>query len=162
MDKKATLLPEETLKVIIAAICIVALIFLLVSLYFAAKNGENKKLAEASMKNVISPEITRINNGEDFNSQGKSVPNPTGWYVFSFVGSDLKPNLCIEENCVCICESVRINIFDWQKRQIEKCDEKGSCTVVSNLKKFDNIKIEGGGTVIYIRKVNGEIEITRK
>ena len=161
MDKKATLLPEETLKVIIAAICIVALIFLLVSLYFAATGGQNKKLAEASLRK-LSNETTRVNDGGAFDSQGILIPNPTGWYVFSFVGSDLKPNLCIEENCVCICEDTKWYNFDWQKKLAKNCDDKGSCTVVSNLKKFDKIKIEGGGTVIYIKKVNGEIEITRK
>jgi len=162
-NKKANLLPEEVLKIVIAVICIIFLVYLLVSLYYSLTGAEKKKQAEAS-KDIISKEITRINNiGEKYNAQGILVPNPAGWYIFSFVGEDLKPNLCTKQNCVCICESVILNPFNWRdKAQLKKCDDKGFCSVVSNLKKFEKIKIEGGGTAILIRKVNNEIEITRK
>jgi len=161
-NKKANLLPEEVLKIVIAVICIGFLIFLLVSLYLSLTGNQDKKFAVASMQNLTSKEITRINNGGEFNSQGILVPNPSGWYIFSFVGEELKPNLCTGINCVCICEIVTFNIFDWQKRQANKCDDKGSCFVVNNLQKFDKIKIEKSGVAILIRKVNNEIEITRK
>jgi hypothetical protein len=163
MNKKAAvkLLSKEMIGLIVGAICILFLIFILVSLYFAATGNQNKKYAEASMKDLLSKEITRINNGGTFNEQGISVPNPTGWFVFSFLGEDLKPNLCTGQNCVCICEDVTY-IFDWPKRLAKKCDDKGSCVVVQNLKKFDKIKIEKGGIALLIKKVNNEIEITRK
>ncbi len=161
MNKKATLLPEEVLRIIIAAICIGFLIYLFVSLYFSVIGEQNKKLAAASMKEVISEEITSINSGGEFKEQGIRIPNPSGWYVFSFVNEDLKPNLCTSQNCVCICEDVTY-ILDWQKRLAKKCDDRGSCIVVSNLKKFDKIKIERDGTALLIKKVNNEIEITRK
>jgi hypothetical protein len=161
-EKKATtLLPEEVLKIVIAVICIGFLVFLLVSLYFSLTGEQNKKYAEAS-KLVISNEITRINAGEAYNSQGIPVPNPSGWYIFSFVGEELKPNSCAGTNCVCVCENVVLNVFDWHKRQINKCDDKGSCIIVSNLKKFEKIKIEKGGIAILIAKLNGEIQITKK
>jgi len=160
-NKKGNLLPEEVLKIVVAVICIGFLIFLLVSLYFSLTGGQKKKEAEASM-NLISKEITRINNDGEYNSQGIPVPNPSGWYIFSFTEGEIKPNLCAGENCICICESVLINIFDWQKRQVERCDDKGSCVVVSNLKKFDKIKIEKGGIAILIGKLNSEMQITKK
>jgi hypothetical protein len=161
-NRKANLLPEEVLKVVIAVICIGFLIFLLVSLYSSLAGAQKKKFAEASMKDIISAEITRINNNGEFNSQGVSIPNPPGWFIFSFVGGDLKPNLCIGINCVCICESVTLDVFNWQKRQINKCDDTGSCAVVSNLKKFDKIKIEKNGVALFIKKINNEIELTKK
>jgi len=164
MNKKAAvkLLSKEMIGLIVGAICILFLIFILVSLYFAATGNQNKKYAEASVKNLTSQEITKINNDGTFNEQGIGVPNPTGWFIFSFVGQDLKPNLCTGQNCLCICEDVTIYAFDWQKRLAKKCDDKGSCVVVPNLKKFDKIKIEKGGIAIFIKKVNNEIEITRK
>jgi hypothetical protein len=163
-SKRGNLLPEEVLKIIIAVICIGFLIFLLVSLYFSVTGEQKKKEAEAIMTsdNGLAKEIVRVNQGGMANEQGFLIPNPSGWYIFSFVGEDLKPNLCIGENCVCICENVVINIFNWQKRQINKCDDKGSCTIVSNLKKFDKIKIESKGTYLSISKINNEIEITKK
>ena len=162
MNKKATLLMEEVLKIIVAVICLGFLIFLLISLYFAATGAQNKKEAEESMKDVLSKEIESINSGGEFKEQGIRIPNPSSWYIFSFVGEENKPNLCTSQNCVCICENVRVNLFNWQKRQVERCDDKGSCVVVSNLKKFEKIKIENSGTALFVRKVNDEIEITRK
>ncbi len=159
------LLPEELVRLVLAVICILALVALLVALYFTITGNQNKKYAEDSMKDEqggLAAEIIRINNAGAPKEQGQPVPNPSGWYIFSFVGGELKPNLCTGNNCVCICESVRANIFDWKKRQVNKCDDKGSCTLVSNLKKFDKIKIERGGTALLIRKINSEIEITRK
>ncbi len=164
MNKKGNLLPEEVLKIIIAVICIGFLIFLLVSLYFSVTGGEKKKEAEASMKseNGLAKEIERINLGGETKEQGHPVLNPAGWYIFSFTGEDLKPNLCAGNNCICICENVAVNFFNPQKRQVEKCDDKGSCTSVSNLKSFEKIKIESKGkTYLLIRKINNEIEVFR-
>ncbi len=163
-NRKGNLLPEEVLKIIIAVIAIGFLIFLLVSLYFSVTGGQKKKEAEAIMKNEngLAEEIERINLGGATNEQGFLIPNPSGWHVFSFAGEDLKPNLCTRENCVCICENVAISIFNWEKRQVNKCDDKGSCTIVSNIKKFDKIKIENKGVYLLIRKINEEIQITQK
>ena len=163
-NRKGNLLPEEVLKIVIAVICIIFLVFLLVSLYFSLTGDQKKKQADAVMKNEngLEEEIERINAGGAPLEQGKLIPNPSDWYIFSFTGEEVKPNKCAGENCVCICEAVVLNIFNWQKRQVEKCDKKGSCVVVSNLGKFEKIKIEKGGIAVSIAKVNGEIEITRK
>jgi hypothetical protein len=162
MNRKATLLPEEVFKIILAAICIGFLIFLFVSLYFAATGGQNKKLAEASLRKLAN-ETVRVNEGGTFDSQGILIPNPTGWYIFGFVGGNLKPNLCTGQNCFCICENVALNPFNWRdKAQLKKCDNVGSCAIVSNLKSFGKIKIESGGIALFVRKVGGEIEITKK
>jgi hypothetical protein len=161
-NKKGDLLPEETLKIVIAVICIGFLVFLLVSLYFSATGQDNKKKAEESMI-LISREITRVNSGESFNEQGIFVPNPNDWFILSFIGEETKPNMCAGNNCLCICENVAINPFNWRdKAQLKRCDDKGVCFFVSNLKKFDKLKIEKSGIALIIRKVNSEIQITRK
>jgi hypothetical protein len=157
-NRRGNLLPEETLKIVIAVICIIFLVILVTSIYFALTGSEEAKYAEAS-KGLISKEITRINNGGETNPSGLLVPNPAGWYVLSFLGNNKKPNLCTGESCICLCRNILINVFD---RQIKECDSRGVCSVVPNLKSFDKIKIENSGTFISIQKINNEIQIAKK
>ncbi len=165
--KGTTLLPEEVLKIVIAVICIGFLVFLLVSLYFSVTGDQKSKQADAVMNNAngLKAEIEKVNAGGT-SEQGFLVANPSGWYIFSFTREEVKPNMCAGGNCICICESVlltqNIPFNNWQKRQIEKCDDKGSCAVFPNLKSFEKIKIEKGGIALSITKVNGEIEISKK
>jgi hypothetical protein len=159
MNKKAFLLGEETVKIVIAVVCIVFLIALLVSIYFSVSGNQQAKEAEASMKDILIPEINKINAGGEANAEGTLVPNPAEWYLFSFADGEKKPNLCSGQNCVCLCKNILINVFD---RQIKACDSKGTCEVFSNLKKFDKIKIEKSGTFVFIQKVNNFIYISKK
>ncbi len=160
MNRKGFLLGEETLKIVVAVICIVFLIYLLVSIYFSMSGAENIKFAQAIVngEHGIAEEINRINLGGEYASQGFLVPNPSGWYIFSFAG-EKKPNLCTGQNCLCVCGNELVNIFD---RQIKQCDAKGACFIVPNLKEFEKIKIEKAGTTIFIQKVNEYIEIRKK
>lgn len=155
-NKRGFLLGEETLKVLIAVICIAFLVYLLVAVYLSVTGAEKVKQASESLKDKIAPEINRINGGETFSEQGIHVPNPSDWYIFSFIGEDKKPNLCLEQNCICLCENAFPDWFDWQ---IKKCDEKGSCAIVSNLEKFEKIKIEKAGVQISIQKINEQMQI---
>jgi hypothetical protein len=158
MNKRGFLLGEETLKIIVAVVCIIFLVILVTSLYFSLTGAQDAKYAEAS-KGLIFQEITRVNNGGIPTANGTLIPNPAGWYVFSFVGGDKKPNLCAEQNCICLCRNILINIFD---RQIKECDSKGTCSVVPTLISFEKIKIENSGTFISIQKINNEIQIAKK
>ena len=157
-NRRGFLLGEETLKIIIAVIGIIFLVFLLVSVYFSVTGAQDSKYAEAS-KILISNEITRINSGGEYNPAGILIPNPAGWYIFSFVGGNKKPNLCTGQNCICLCRNILIDVFD---RQIKECDSKGTCSAISNIESFDKIKIENSGTFISIQKINNEIQIAKK
>jgi hypothetical protein len=157
-NRKGDLLPEEVLKLVIAVICIGFLVYLFTAIYFTLTSAPKLKEAEAS-KNIILEEISRVNSGEESNFSGLFVPNPSGWFIFSFVEGELKPNTCVDENCLCICEEAVPAWFDWQEK---RCDEKGSCIGVSNLKKFEKIKIETNGIWISINKINNQIEINKK
>jgi hypothetical protein len=158
-NKKGFLLGEETVKIVIAVICIGFLVTLLVLVYLSATGTQKTKEATSSMDDIIKEEMERINEGGEPNLQGILIPNPSGWYLFGFTGNDKKPNKCTGENCICICQNLLLDFFD---RQIKSCDEKGVCSVVSNLKKFDKIKIENGGTFIFVNKINSIIEISKK
>jgi hypothetical protein len=152
-DKKGFLLGEETVKIVIAVICIVFLIALLVVIYFAVSGSQEKKEAAASI-NITKNEIKRVDAGGEAIATGTLIPNPGGWYLFSFVDGDKKPNLCAGENCVCLCPA------DWFT-QIRTCDSKGACYALENLKKFDTLKIDKGGTFVLIQKINGFIYISK-
>jgi hypothetical protein len=157
-NKRGFLLGEETLKIIIAVICIGFLVFLLTSVYFSFSGDQNSKYAEASL-DLISGEINRINTGGEINSEGIQIPNPSGWVLLGFAEEDKKPNLCSGENCICICKNILVDVFD---RQIKSCDSKGFCSVTPSLNKFSKIKIKNDGSWILIQKINGLIEIVEK
>ncbi|MDD5012155.1 MAG: hypothetical protein PHQ66_00705 [Candidatus Nanoarchaeia archaeon] len=160
-DKRGFLLGEETLKMVIAVICIVFLVYLLVAVYLNVTGQQKLKEAQAIVngEHGIIAEINRLNLGGNYSADGLVVPNPADWYVFSFVGDDKKPNSCIQQNCICICENAFPDLFDWQ---IKRCDEKGVCSNVGNLQKFEKMKIEKAGIIISINKVNEQIIIEKK
>lgn len=157
-NRKGFLLGEETLKIVIAVICIVFLIYLLVAVYFNVTGEQKVKEADASMKSLLVPEIERINDGGAYNSQGILIPNPSDWSIFSFVGEEKKPNSCMGENCICICENAFPDLFDWQ---IKRCDKKGVCNSIVNLAKFEKIKIGKTGVQISIQKINEQIQVQK-
>jgi len=159
MNRRGFLLASETLKIVIAVICIGFLIYFLVHLYFTNINQQKSGEAEASLRNKIIPEIQRVDGGAGYKPDGIHIPNPSGWRLMSFVGEEKKPNSCAGENCLCICRNVVLNILD---KQIKTCDEKGACGVVSNLKDFTKIKIEKDGVGVLIKKINNWIEISEK
>jgi hypothetical protein len=163
LHKRGNLLPEEVLKLVIAVLCIGLLIFLLAFLYFSFTGDQNVKKAQAVLNgpNGLLNETKRIETGGKGN-QSFPVPNPSGWYIFSFVEGDLKPNSCIGVNCLCICQKLTIGIINTDARQAARCDDRGVCVIIQNLKKFEAIEIKRGGIFIAINKINWEIEITKK
>jgi hypothetical protein len=153
MNKKGFLLTEETLKIVIAVIGLVILVYFLIAFFYSGNAAEKQRQA-ASFIDVIS------NNISDLSVEGKTIYGlqPKGWWVFGFVGNDEKPNSCSGKNCLCICDKV-FDVFD---RQIKECAKDGACLVIENLRKFEEIKIQPyreGTTNINIREVGGEIEI---
>ncbi|MEK6826969.1 MAG: hypothetical protein AABX99_00615 [Nanoarchaeota archaeon] len=158
-DKRGFLLGEETLKIIIAVIGIVFLVFLLASVYFNLTGAQDKKYADASMNNILLKEVARVNSGAEVKPEGIQIPNPAGWDLLSFVQGDKRPNSCTGQDCICLCQDIKIDIFD---RQIKNCDDKGVCSVIPNLKKFDKITIGNSGTWISVQKINDEIVIAKK
>jgi hypothetical protein len=153
MNKHGFLLAEETLKVIIAAVCIVFLILLIVAVYTAITGAKKTKQAEESL-NRISDIVNSLEEGE---SETQDITNPKGWFLFSFVNVG-KPNSCLNNNCLCICSEAVI------KSQIVKCDKrgKGSCLIIEKLANSNlNIEIKGTSdlTFINIKKQNNTILI---
>ena len=166
-NKKGFLLAEETLKIVIAVICIGFLVYFLTALYFAKINNEKLRYAKAiledseeSIKTVI--ERVRLGRNEELLFQLK---NPKGWYLVGFIDKP-KPNSCLDQSCLCICEGVSsLSPYKFtqgdQERQANKCNKKGTCLIVSDLKE-EKLKIEIKQQFILIKKVNDKIEIKEK
>ena len=129
MNKKAFLLAEETLKIVIALISISFLIYFLSALYFTNKASKDLEFAEASLQHLID----EINLG----SIEVEIYNPEGWVISSWPHKVLKgiigfreevndiPNSCSNlgwKSCICFCGDTSILNLEG-----EDCDKKGIC-----------------------------------
>jgi len=151
--KNGFLLGEETIKIVIAVICIVFLVYLLVSLYASKVSNEKKKQADALLKDSESASfkviMERVKNGQGTsggNAEERLIHNPKGWLILSYSGGEVKPNLCLNKNCLCICEeagdfSLGALSTSKEERQASECDDGGSCLVVDDLMDSPDIKI---------------------
>jgi hypothetical protein len=151
-NKRGFLLAEETLKIIVAVICILFLVYLLVALYNS--NSAEKKIQEA--KEVLSRTDSIISSLGDGGSERQDIPNPKGWHLYSFVGQE-KPNSCLNDNCLCICGATLIEKL---KSQSSKCDNDGTCLVVQRLAIAEiDLKINGADNLLFIeiKKQNGRV-----
>lgn len=165
MNKHGFLLGEETLKIIVALICIVLLIYFLTSLYYSKVNENKLKEAEATLKESqsgsIKVVIERVRNSQG-NLGGDSeellIHNPSGWYLFAFTEEET-PNSCAGKNCLCICD--KLSSLNFWEEQAKKCDEDGTCLVVEDLGGFDKIKIDAG-TNLLVKKFGGLITLELK
>jgi len=121
-------LGEETLKIVIALICIGILIYLLVSLYQANQDSKNLELAKSSLNFLMS----EINSGKT----RVDIYNPENWQIGIWphvanvvvrsgayrieVGKqypDSCSNLGWTISCICICK----------EDTAKSCDEDGTC-----------------------------------
>lgn len=154
-NKKGFLLAEETLKIIIALIAIIFLAYFLTQIYFAKIKGD--KLEQANALLIDSPEnlkliMNSLNEGE---TKIKDILEPNGWYIFSF-SKEVKPNSCLGEVCLCICD----NAWDYNgkfNRQQKECDKNGVCLIEKDLGEFTEIKITGDVQSLNIIKTGGKI-----
>ena len=120
MNKKGLLLASETLKIVLGVISIGLLLYLLSALYFSNVEGKEFEQAQATMDKISETIEGLVSEGMNFNITDIT---PVGWILFSFVQGEVKPNSCVGEKCLCLCDKV-IDVFD---RQIKECDNDGIC-----------------------------------
>ncbi len=123
-SRNGLFLAEETLKIVLAVIVIVFLIYFLVSLYFSGKDSEGMKFAESSAKYLI----------EQMNLKTLEVQifNPTGWIITAWKNDKEMPLSCSNlgwANCICVCENdVNYNIFGILKNNdLDDCNQQNYC-----------------------------------
>lgn len=169
MNRKGFLLASTVVKIVIAVICIVFLVYLLSSVYFSRVNAQKKAeaLNTLTSNNKIGDEIKRVHSGGQFNPDGISLFVPKGWYLFSFTGNREKPNSCAGVNCVCICDNMLFGYFikTEYERQMEECDENGACIRTPELTNYkEDLELEvGPDKFVLVKKIQGGfVEITEK
>ena len=159
-NKKANLLPSETLKIILGVIGIVLLTYLLFALY--SSNTKEKKLVEAkNTLELISKHIIDIEKNSSYVRKVTEII-PIKWVLYSFVGNNMKPNQCSGQDCICICDDVYKMTWLMENRQENECSKFGACLIVKNLMKFDNIELtKDPFTSISIQKVGKWMEVKK-
>ena len=162
INKRGMLLAEETLKMVIAVIVIVFLVYFLVNLYMGKLKDDTLKKSELlliksdqSIKNVID----NLKEGES----KSMILQEISWHLFSFTGNSEKPNSCTGKSCLCICDEViGEDPFGFVK-QVNECNKNGVCAIIPNLKNEElNIELQKDfSTEISISKQNNEVSIKK-
>jgi len=163
INKRGFLLAEETLKIVIAMICMTLLIYFLISLYFGRINETELQQAKQTLLDSSESVKKAIDGLNEGGSKTMTLANPIGWHLLSF-NQNPRPNSCAGANCLCICKKPTTGI-DYFKEQFEKCDDKSSgvCFAASNIEKNNfNIEIRKDLTKISIKKTNGIISINEQ
>jgi hypothetical protein len=132
-SKKAFLLGEYTLKIIIAVFALLLLFYLLFSLYSFQK--EAKSLADA--EETISSIVERLD-GAKKETQKIVLLKPADWvFLYYPTAERYKPALC-RGDCFCICEQK--GWTDWTGDQMTLCQDSGFCkTVPGSFNQFGQI-----------------------
>jgi hypothetical protein len=160
MNRKANMLAEQTLKIVIATLSLLLLLYLLFALYSNFTQKQNFARADATLQGLDGKMIDARNNNE---KQAHVLLEPNGWILTSYTSGE-KPDEC-SDNCICLCEAQGTGSWKrawiWAQNQIEKCNLRGTCKDYSeNLNDFE-IEIDDE-TDVEIEFNGGKYEITKK
>ena len=147
-NKKAILLPES-IRIIIAVLCIILLIYLAVSLYGLFKNKTEREQARETLKQIIDEITTAKDTGKE---RQYLVIAPKGWYLVSYVKEKSTPTICKGESCLCMCPE-KSNILDvygkiegdidqtdyFYKEGFQKCQDERICQNVEDKIEFGDL-----------------------
>lgn len=166
-NKKAFLLAETTLKIVIALIAIGILIYFLVSLYYANVADKELEQAKATLNRLVEEINVGATEFEIYNLVTKLVG--TGrvnihwndvWFLAFF--ETQFPKSCPDSPCICICQDPSI----FPNEPIKACDKKGVCLHYNQKVILENDKLEflSEDSIINLNilKQDGEIKITKK
>jgi len=133
-NKKGFFLAEETLKIILAVICIGFLIFVLGKAYYSYNFDKDFQQAKDTLK-YVEKEVNLMKGGEQRElmiyspSSEEKIRNKVKvvdyWILVSFGGQE-KPPSCAGKDCLCMCKNV------WVGNLKDKCEKEGICAVFSN------------------------------
>lgn len=150
MNHRGFLLAEETLKILIAVICIGFLVYFLFALYFNNQDKKDLELAKASLEHLVE----QINAG----TSEIEIYNPDEWVITSWPNDYVSGTLFWKQtkngiplscsnlgwsSCICICKSDNPG----------KCDDKGYC--LENTKGFmieNSVEIKNPPVILKINK----------
>jgi len=152
--KKAMLLAEYSLKMIIAILVLLLLLYLFFAWYSSLIEKQNFQRAEATLES-LKEKMSDAKNGID--TEPLPLLEPNSWKLISYT-SAVRPESCFK-NCICLCEDIKwtdkAKVF-WTPTQLDKCDIRGVCKdFEESLNDFEiilrssvNIEYKEGGYVI--------------
>lgn len=158
-NKKAFMLGEHTLKVIIAVLCLLLLVYLLFNLYSSYQNEKNLRMAGASLDELSE----KMSEAKEKGEADVLILNPVQeppiigelWSIISwpYENDERIPYKC-KENCVCICTAPKtyekLPLTSIVSAFLKECNSLGVC------KDFDSkTKISNSG----LFKIDGQIPI---
>ena len=145
------LLPEETMKIILAVIGIGLLILLAVLLYGIFSKRQDLVQAEANMNyimNIINGMSDELGKAEGAGAKTEEyvLLNPSGWGVsawpVSIGAEEKKPNACLNwKKCICFCEInwfSKMPLVDESASHLKSCNQLNVCREI----KQDEFSIE--------------------
>ena len=155
MNKNGFLLGEEKIKIILALLGIIILIYIITAFYLNTSNSNKITQAESSLNAVFE----HIDIAKQEGSSILPIFVPTSWYLFTYSELDEKPKLCAaDSDCICIC--AKKSFFNVFKNQEEVCAEKGVCkNSLDAIEKTDEIEIKELDLKIIYK--NGKIKFER-
>jgi hypothetical protein len=126
-NKRGFLLAEETLKIVLAVVCIIGLGYLLVSLYFSYSNSQDLKVAKGALDRLI---ISLNDKEASYDIIGPNSARK--WYVISWPYEGLMPESCVNlgvQNCICICKNGANDVLtSWTNSGfLSDCNDLGYC-----------------------------------
>jgi Tfp pilus assembly protein PilE len=168
-SEKKAILPQEVLKILIAVLCLVILIYLAVELYslFIVKSDIEKATATVE---AIAGKANALQNSQ---SAQYMITNLKDW---SLIQIDV-PLFCsdsrsVYDSCLCLCKDVEANDHGPNmdnQMNMQSCKSKGACSLVSNFeikKDSGNVKksilISQVPLNIYLTKENDKISLYLK
>lgn len=152
-NKKGFLLGEFTLKLIIAIMGILILIYLLFRLYSAFSNEDKLAQAGATL-DALETQLNAVNGG--VGSLSYLLVSPKSWVFVNYPGG--RPTSCGGSPCLCICKAA-----GWWYNQDDQCNDKNiaKCKIITYLIVMKD-EIEIAPAEILINKVQGGVSITKK
>ena len=157
-NKKGFFLAEETMKIILAVICLGFLIFVLGKMYYSYTADKEVQQAKDTLSR-IEKEINSMKEGE---KRDIIIYSPNSWFLVGF-GKQEMPVFCSEkkwESCLCICEKItKLDTFSGKTAK-DKCDN--ICVSFSEKVSAPQIDIENPPITILVSKSSGTISFFKK
>jgi len=149
-SKKAFLLGEYTLKIIIGVLCLLLLVYVLYTMYSNSQSARDLRMAGASLDDLVKEMDKAKETGE---IQKALILNPVqnsfiektlqeGWWIIAwpYKSEKEKPGQCQGNYCICICAIPENYKAIWKSWAIKEKSLKG-CNSLGICKDFDE-KIE--------------------
>lgn len=117
--KKADMMPEEALKILLATLGIVLLLYLAFSFYGIFLDKTKVEQARVVLDD-ISAKLAIVNGNETLSYL---IVSPKDWTIYIFNKTETSPFDCKNSFCLCLCSKFSVV----HSEQAELCDDNGLC-----------------------------------